>query len=570
MVRRWVQTQTDEEKAQALQERLNIHPVLCRLLVQRGITCYDTARDFFRPSLDQLHDPFRMKDMDKAIDRISRAMANKERILIYGDYDVDGTTSVALVYSFLSKYYIDIDYYIPDRYKEGYGISKQGIDYAKEKGFSLVIALDCGIKSVELVKYASELGVDFIICDHHLPGEEVPAAAAVLDPKQPDCDYPCKDLSGCGIGFKLLQAYCRRHGLPETELYEDLDLVAISIASDIVPIMGENRILAHFGLRRINEQPREGIKAILELAAVKKELTITDIVFLIGPRINAAGRIDDAKNAVKLLLSDTQSGAVINAEVLNQKNSERRRFDSDITKEAFEMIAGDEVYKTRKTTVLFKNTWHKGVIGIVASRLLEVYYRPTIVLTESNGMAAGSARSVSGFDIYNAIKECGDLLEQFGGHMYAAGLTMKLENVPLFIERFEEVVCRQIEENMLTPEITIDAEISISDITPGFFKILRQFAPFGPGNMKPVFLTSELKDSGGSRVVGNDHLRISLRNGTGGVVHGIGFGLGVLEPLVKNEVIDICYHLEESEWNGERKLDLVVKDIKPHAVAVAS
>jgi len=569
MTKRWVNRTADEDTATALQQRLNIHPVLCRLLVQRGVGCYESAHDFFRPSLDKLHDPFLMKNMAKAIDRISQAMATKEKILIYGDYDVDGTTSVALVYSFLSKYYIDIDYYIPDRYKEGYGISRQGIDWAKEKGFSLIIALDCGIKSVDLVQYATDIGVDFIICDHHLPAEIVPAAAAVLDPKQPDCPYPYKDLSGCGIGYKLLQAYCRRHNLPEDELRCNLDLVAISIASDIVPILGENRILAYYGLKQINEQPREGIKAILDLASVKKELTVTDIVFLIGPRINAAGRIDDAKNAVKLLLSDTQALAVTNAEVLNQKNTERRRFDTDITKEAMEMVAGDPVYKTRKTTVLFKNTWHKGVIGIVASRLLDVYYRPTIVLTESNGMAAGSARSVSGFDIYSAIQECGDLLEQFGGHMYAAGLTMKLENVPLFIEKFEEVVCRQIQENMLTPEIVIDAEIKLSDITPGFFKILKQFAPFGPGNMKPVFLTRELTDSGGTRVVGNDHLRISLRNGSG-TVHGIGFGLGEFEPLVKNETIDMCYCLEESEWNGERKLDLVVKDIKPHAVAVPS
>lgn len=575
MTKRWVKKQTDLELAEALQSQFsknnaNIHPVLCQLLVQREVVCFDTARDFFRPSLEKLHDPFLMKDMDKAIDRIQQAMANKEKMLVYGDYDVDGTTSVALVYSFLSKYYIDIDYYIPDRYKEGYGISKQGIDWAKEKGFTLIIALDCGIKSIDLVEYATELGIDFIICDHHLPSEDIPKAAAVLDPKRPDCSYPYKDLSGCGIGYKLMQAYCKRHGLPEDELRCNLDLVAISIASDIVPILGENRILAYFGLKQINETPREGIKAILELAAVKKELSISDIVFLIGPRINAAGRIDDAKNAVKLLLSDTQALAVTNAEVLNQKNSERRRFDSDITREAMEMIAGDDIYKGRKTTVLFKNTWHKGVIGIVASRLLDVYYRPTIVLTESNGMAAGSARSVSGFDIYSAIKECGDLLEQFGGHMYAAGLTMKLENVPLFIEKFEQVVCKQIQENMLTPEIVIDAELKLSDITPGFFKILKQFSPFGPGNMKPVFLTSELKDSGGTRIVGNDHLRISLRNGTGATIHGIGFGLGEFEPLVKSEVIDMCYCLEESEWNGERKLDLVVKDIKPHAVAVTA
>lgn len=551
-----------------LQEQLKIHPALCSLLVQRGVTSFDEAKKFFRPSLDNLHDPFLMKDMQKAVDRIVQAMANKEKILVYGDYDVDGTTSVALVFSFLGKYYIDIEYYIPDRYKEGYGISKQGIDWAKERGYTLIIALDCGIKSIDLIDYASSLGVDFIICDHHLPGDTVPNASAVLDPKQFDCDYPYKELSGCGIGFKLLQAYCIRHQIPFTELLPSLDLVAISIASDIVPITGENRILAYYGLKQLNAAPREGIKAILDLAAVKKELTITDIVFLIGPRINAAGRIDDAKNAVKLLISDTPSGAISNAEVLDQKNTERRRFDSDITKEALEMIASDESYKLRKTTVLFKNTWHKGVIGIVASRLLDVYYRPTIILTESNGMAAGSARSVSGFDIYSAIKECGDLLEQFGGHMYAAGLTMKLENVALFIERFEEVVCKQIQESMLTPEIIIDAELNLSDITPGFYKILNQFAPFGPGNMKPMFVTRGLMDSGGSRVVGNTHLRVSVRNSTGNMIYGIGFGLGFLEPLIKTEPVDICYCIEESEWNGDRRLEIVVKDIKPHTVSV--
>lgn len=563
--KRWVLKEFDTALAKKLQEELKVHPILSHLLVQRNITSFEQAREFFRPSLQQLHNPFLMKDMDKAIERINAAMLNNEKILVYGDYDVDGTTSVALVYSFLKKQYPNIDYYIPDRYKEGYGISQQGIDWAHANNFKLIIALDCGIKSIDKIQYASGKGIDFIICDHHLPGDEIPAAVAVLDPKRMDCSYPYKELSGCGIGFKLLQAYAQTHQIPFDELMSYLDLVVVSIASDIVPITGENRTLAYFGLKKLNENPREGLKALLESAVSKKEVTISDIVFIIGPRINAAGRIDDAKNAVRLLLSETQHTAGNNAELLNQKNTERRQYDMDITKEALAILEQDSIYANRKTTVLYREHWHKGVIGIVASRLTEVHYKPTIVLTESNGMAAGSARSIAGFDIYSAIKECSDLLEQFGGHMYAAGLTMKLENVDKFIERFEEVVSSTIDEKLLTPEIEIDDEIFLKDITPSFYNILKQFAPFGPGNMKPVFVTRNLRDTGYTRIVGNDHLKVSVKDKDNYSANGIAFGMAHYEELFREGPIDMVYTIEENEWRNEVRIDLMIKDIKPHS-----
>lgn len=560
--KRWVVKEIDTALARTLQDELKLNPVLARLLVQRNIRTFEEARIFFRPSLDHLHDPFLMKDMDKAVDRINAAMMHNEKIVIYGDYDVDGTTSVALMYSFLKKHYPNIDYYIPDRYKEGYGISQAGIDWAKQQQCSLIIALDCGIKSIDKIAYASSLGIDFIICDHHLPGDEIPAAVAVLDPKRTDCTYPYKELSGCGIGFKLLQAYCNSHQISFDELTPYLDLVVVSIASDIVPITGENRTLAFFGLKQLNESPREGLKALLETAVSRKEISVSDIVFIIGPRINAAGRIDDAKNAVRLLLSETQFTAGSNAELLNQKNTERRQFDMDITKEALAILQ-DDIYDQRKSTVIYREHWHKGVIGIVASRLTEVHYKPTIVLTQSNGVAAGSARSIAGFDIYSAIKECGDLLEQFGGHMYAAGLTLKLENVDKFIKRFEEVVSTTIDENLLTPEIVVDDEIQLKDITPSFYNILKQFAPFGPGNMKPVFVTRNLTDTGYSRVVGNDHLKISLKDKDNYSGNGIAFGMAHFEELVRNEPVDIVYTIEENEWRNVVRIDLMIKDIKP-------
>lgn len=560
--KRWVVKEIDTALARTLQDELKLNPVLARLLVQRNIRTFEEARIFFRPSLDHLHDPFLMKDMDKAVDRINAAMMHNEKIVIYGDYDVDGTTSVALMYSFLKKHYPNIDYYIPDRYKEGYGISQAGIDWAKQQQCSLIIALDCGIKSIDKIAYANSIGIDFIICDHHLPGDEIPAAVAVLDPKRTDCTYPYKELSGCGIGFKLLQAYCNSHQISFDELTPYLDLVVVSIASDIVPITGENRTLAYFGLKQLNESPREGLKALLETAVSRKEISVSDIVFIIGPRINAAGRIDDAKNAVRLLLSETQFTAGSNAELLNQKNTERRQFDMDITKEALAILQ-DDIYDQRKSTVIYREHWHKGVIGIVASRLTEVHYKPTIVLTQSNGVAAGSARSIAGFDIYSAIKECGDLLEQFGGHMYAAGLTLKLENVDKFIKRFEEVVSATIDENLLTPEIVVDDEIQLKDITPSFYNILKQFAPFGPGNMKPVFVTRNLTDTGYSRVVGNDHLKISLKDKDNYSGNGIAFGMAHFEELVRDEPVDIVYTIEENEWRNVVRIDLMIKDIKP-------
>ncbi len=565
--KRWVLKDFDAALAKKLQVELKVHPILARLLVQRNIHTYEDAKTFFRPSIEHLHDPFLMLDMDKAVERINVAMMNNEKILVYGDYDVDGTTSVALVYSFLKKQYPNLEYYIPDRYKEGYGISQQGIDWAKQNNFSLIIALDCGIKSIDKIAYASSLGIDFIICDHHLPGDEIPAAVAVLDPKRVDCSYPFKELSGCGIGFKLMQAYAQTHQIAFDELIEYLDLVVVSIASDIVPITGENRILAYFGLKKLNESPREGLKALLETAVSKKEITISDIVFIIGPRINAAGRIDDAKNAVRLLLSESQYTAGNNAELLNQKNTERRQFDMDITKEALAILDQEDVYGSRKSTVLFREHWHKGVIGIVASRLTEVHYKPTIVLTESNGVAAGSARSIAGFDIYSAIKECSDLLEQFGGHMYAAGLTLKLDNVDKFIQRFEEVVSSTIDENLLTPEIVVDDELRLKDITPSFYNILKQFAPFGPGNMKPVFVTRNLRNTGYSRIVGNDHLKISLKDSDNYSANGIAFGMAHFDELVREEAVDIVYTIEENEWRNEVRIDLMIKDIKPYTTS---
>lgn len=566
MDKRWVIKDFDKQMASHLQEQLKIHPVLCQLLTQRGVTTFDEARNFFRPQLSHLHDPFQMKDMDKAVERIRTAMTNKEKVLIYGDYDVDGTTSVALVYSFLRKYYLEIGYYLPNRYTEGYGISSQGIDWAKENGYSLIIALDCGIKSIDKIDYANKLDIDFIICDHHLPGDTLPDAVAVLDPKRSDCNYPYKELSGCGIGFKLMEAYAKTHDIPDEELIPLLDLVAVSIASDIVPITGENRVLAHFGLHQINTKPRPGLKALIESSGMKRSLSITDIVFVIGPRINAAGRIDDASNAVRLLISENTQHATDNAEILNQKNTERREFDSTITTEALEILRSDPLQQNKKTTVLFQPHWHKGVIGIVASRMLDEFYRPTIILTESNGVVAGSARSVAGYDIYEAIQGCSDLLEQFGGHKFAAGLTMKKENVKAFSEKFERIVSDSIEESMLIPEIAIDAAIELTDLTSSFYNVLRQFAPFGPENMKPVFVTRRVIDTGYSKIVREDHLRFSVKKKNSNLFTGIGFGMKEFFPLMENgKEFDLVYSPEENEWNGNKRIELSVKDVKPSA-----
>ncbi|HUH33410.1 MAG TPA: single-stranded-DNA-specific exonuclease RecJ, partial [Daejeonella sp.] len=463
-----------------MQTALNIDEVLATLLVKRGVKNFNEARDFFRPNLLQLHDPFLMKDMEQAILRIEKAIASAEKILIYGDYDVDGTTSVALVYSFLKKYHTQLDYYIPDRYKEGYGISSAGIDYAFQNNFSLIIALDCGIKSVDKIDYANSKGIDFIICDHHLPGDTLPAAVAVLDPKRKDCQYPYKELSGCGIGFKLVQAYSQKNNIPFEEILCFLDLVMVSIASDIVPITGENRILAWHGLKRLNSEPCKGLSALIDIAGRKDAYSITDVVFMIGPRINAAGRIDDAKHAVDLLIADTLESAFAKGQNINLKNTERKLHDSSITEQALALIDNDPQLISKKTTVVYNEAWHKGVIGIVASRLTEKYYRPTIVLTHSNGHIAGSARSVSGFDLYEALSECSDLLVQFGGHKYAAGLTMMPENLAAFQDKFEKVVSSSIPEELLIQAVHIDAVLQLKQIDSRFFRILNQFAPFGP------------------------------------------------------------------------------------------
>ena len=553
------------ETVRQLSKELNISLVLANLLVQRGVKSFDEAKKFFRPSLDDLHDPFLMQDMDKAIERLEHALGDGEKILVYGDYDVDGTTAVALVYSFLKTLNADVDYYLPDRYKEGYGISTQGIDYAVQNNFSLIIALDCGIKSVDKITYANERKIDFIICDHHRPGEIIPEAIAVLDPKRNDCEYPFKELSGCGIGFKLVQAFAIKHDISFENLLLYLDLVAVSTAADIVPVTGENRVLTFFGLNWLNANPRPGIQAILELTNVKKKLTVSDIVFIIGPRINAAGRMQDARQAVELLISANKEDALTEGKKTNDTNLERRSVDSSITEHAFRMIEDDELHHSKKTTVLFHSGWHKGVIGIVASRLTEKYYRPTVILTESNGKATGSARSVKDFDIYNAIESCSDLLEQFGGHMYAAGLTMKLENVKLFREKFEDVVSSTIEEHMLVQQVEIDSDLKLGEITPSFFNVLRQFAPFGPGNMQPVFRSTEVWDTGYAKIVGTNHLKFTVTQAGNSKIYfnAIGFNLGEYLPLINRKLpFSICYTIEENEFNGKVSLQLNVKDIE--------
>ncbi len=563
MQKRWVIRQADEEKVNALQQELKVHPVLCRLLVQRGIETYEEAKKFFRPELSELHDPFLMRDMDRAINRISEAIARQEKMLIYGDYDVDGTTAVATVFSFFKEVYPHLDYYVPNRYLEGYGISTKGIDFAADNNFSLIIALDCGIKSNDKVDYAQSKNIDFIICDHHNPGEEIPKAVAVLDPKRSDCNYPYKELSGCGIGFKLIQAFCLQHGMDLQACYQYLDLVCTSIGADIVPITGENRILAFYGLKKVNENPVTGLRKLIELSGVTKELDITDVVFILAPRINAAGRMDDAKHAVKLLIADnidydTETHAI----QLNKFNTDRKSLDRDITLQALDIISKDEKLVNRKSTVLYHSDWHKGVIGIVASRLTDTYYRPTIILAEADGKLSGSARSVKGFDLYEAIYECREHLIQFGGHKFAAGMTLLKENFEAFSKKFEAVVSERITEAQLTPELEIDAEIELDDITPKFYSIIQQMAPFGPDNMKPVFVTRSVKDNGWSKVVKEEHIKFSVKKNTGNVVDGIGFGLAHKFNLVKSGAFDIAYTIDENEWNGNVRLQMIVKDIE--------
>lgn len=556
----------DEKIIDHLQKVIGINKTLANLLSQRGIKNYDEAKAFFRPEIEKLHDPFLMKDMDKAVTRLNDAFSKNENILIYGDYDVDGTTSVALVYSFLRKYTKQIDFYIPDRYDEGYGISYKGIDFAAEKKYNLVIALDCGIKAVDKIKYANSKNVDFIICDHHTPGETIPDAVAVLDPKREDCNYPDKNLSGCGVGFKFMQAYANRNKIDFSELAEFIDLVAVSIASDIVPVIGENRILAYFGLEKLYKNPLKGIETIKKLSGVKdSKLTISDCVFKIGPRINAAGRIKSGADAVRLLVEDNHNLATEIAQQIDVYNTERKNLDRDITHDALRIIGNDILLKNKKTTVLYDENWHKGVVGIVASRLTETYYRPTIILTESHGLATGSARSVSDFNVYDAIDACSDLLENFGGHKFAAGLTLKIENVEKFAKCFEKYVSENITEEQLTPKVKVDAELNFSEIDRKFYNVMRQMSPFGPGNMSPVFLTKGLVDAGGTRQVGanKEHLKLDMVDEEGIVMQGIAFSVDseLYKPISNKEKFSICYSIEKNVFRGNETLQLMVKDI---------
>ena len=568
MEKRWVvKEKGDTAVVRQLAGALGVSESLANLMAQRNISSADEAKSFFNPSLDYLHDPFLMKDMNVAVDRISTAVKKNERILVYGDYDVDGTTAVALMYSFLKDQYSNVEYYIPDRYKEGYGVSFQGLDFAYQNNCKLVITLDCGIKAVEKVKYARTKGLDVIICDHHYPGVEIPKALAVLDPKQPSCSYPYKELSGCGVGFKLIHAYSRVHGIPFSKISHYLDLVAVSIASDIVPITGENRVLAYFGLKRLNESPRTGLREIIRESEVTKALTIEDVVFKIGPRINAAGRMETGSKAVDLLVSNDSRLATGISREINNFNIERRSVDRIITTEAMRMIAEDQRTVNSRTTVLYNPTWKKGVIGIVASRLIETYYRPTVILTESNGFATGSARSVQGYDLYQAIEACSDLLESFGGHMYAAGLTLKKENIKPFMERFEQYVNSTITEEQLVPRIFIDTELSFSEINDEFFKTMSQFQPFGPENMSPVFVSRNVFDTGSGRMVGSsgEHLKLDLCQESTGQksFSAIAFSqANHFEYIRGGNQFDICYSLEMNEFRGNRNLQLNIRDIK--------
>lgn len=571
MEKRWIRKPApDPAQVRHLADALRVNEVIISLLCQRLVCSFEEARAYFRPSLSALPDPLLMRDMDRAVARLEQALNMGEKVLVFGDYDVDGTTSVAVVFSYLRLLFGPerIDYYIPDRYQEGYGISEAGINYAHANGYALIVALDCGVKAVDKIAYANQRGVDFIICDHHLPGEELPAAVAVLDPKRADCAYPYKELSGCGVGFKLMQAVNEHLGLPEAPLHELLDLVAVSIAADIVLITGENRILAYHGLRLINDRTRPqrpGLDALRELAGLRDgQLNISSLVFGFAPRINAAGRMGDAKRSVAMLLAETKEDAIARAGVVDKTNTERRGFDTSITKEALQMIDDSVTLRNASSTVLFKQDWHKGVIGIVASRCIDKYYRPTIILTESNGKATGSARSVIGFDVHEAIGACSDLLDQYGGHMYAAGLTLPVENVPAFQARFERVVADRILPEQLIPPIEIDSVLRLSEVTDSFYKLLAQMEPFGPGNPNPVFESEcvyAARDS--ARVVGNSHLKLALTQDGQHEVDAIGFGLGEhLERILKGIPFNVCYTIEVNEYRGARSLQLRVKDIR--------
>ena len=567
MEKRWIlKDKGNKKEIDALSEAFNVKENISSLLVQRGLKSYDEAKQFFRPQLEDLYDPFLMKDMTQAIDRIGMAMNRHERILIYGDYDVDGTTAVALVYSFLRDHYDNLGYYIPNRYSEGYGISSQGIDFASDNNYSLIIALDCGIKAVERVKYAKEKKIDFIICDHHTPGNKLPDAVAVLDPKRSDCNYPFKELSGCGVGFKLVQAFAKISGISFDSLIPLLDLVAVSIASDIVPIFDENRVLAFYGLQQLNSDPSAGLKTICRISGLsEKEINISDVVFKIGPRINAAGRMESGAKAVELLLAENEKQAHILGDKINTYNLDRRKVDQEITGEALQTICQDYKLLNSKSTVIYNPSWHKGVIGIVASRLIETYFRPTVVLTASNGLATGSARSVPGFNLYKAMEACSHLLVNFGGHMYAAGLTLKTENIEEFKECFEKAVSEAITDEQLVPAINIDSNLNLEEITGSFVRILKQFQPFGPENMAPVFVSRNVTASSASRLVGanGEHLKLELSQNGGQKIAAIAFNQSHNSEVLHNEIqFDICYTIEENVFRGETTLQLNIKDIK--------
>lgn len=566
MNKRWTLLQADESKVNSLVQDLKIHPSLCKILVQRGIDSYEKAKDFFRPQLSHLHDPWLMKDMQKATDRILSAFQKKEKILVFGDYDVDGTTSVACMYRFLVSVYEKelVDFYIPHRYREGYGVSKQGIDFAKENGFTLIVSLDCGIKSIELIAYARQLGIDFIVCDHHLPDSEVPAAVAILNPKQKDCTYPFKELCGCGVGFKLISALAQKLNLADEKVLCYLDLVATAIAADIVPITDENRILAFYGLQQVNSNPSNGIKALMFLSKAEKQMHINNLVFMIAPRVNAAGRMDDARKAVQMFISPSFEEALQYAEMLHADNDERKEADSSISEEALAIINSSEILRNRKTTVLFQPHWHKGVVGIVASRLTDSYYRPTIVLTQSGEYAAGSARSVAGFNLYEAVHACREHLLGYGGHFAAAGLTLLTQNIEAFSDAFEKVVSETILPEQLIPEIIIDAELSFADIRQPFFNIVRQMEPFGPENMRPVFITRNVTDTGYSKIVKDQHLRLVVKQDNI-TLTGIFFKAAHLLPVVQQGNFDLVYTIDENEWNGSTTLQLKVVDLRPSA-----
>lgn len=564
MQKRWNILAADEQKVDALYQSLKIHPALCKVLIQRGIEDFSTAKQYFRPQLSDLHDPWLMKDMQKAVDRLLLAMDQQEKILVFGDYDVDGITSVSCMFSFLRKHYepSKVDFYIPHRYREGYGISKQGIDYAHENGFTLIISLDCGIKSVDLIGYARELGIDFVVCDHHTPDAILPPAVAILNPKQPDCPYPYKELCGCGVGYKLIAALTRQMELPAIEAEEYLDLVATAIAADIVPMTGENRILAFYGLKKANETPNFGISALKKLSKLESALFINSLVFMIAPRVNAAGRMDDARKAVQMFIAANEEEAHQFAELLHSDNTNRKEADKNITDEALAMLEGNLELSERKSTVIYQPHWHKGVVGIVASRLIDHYYRPTIVLTQSGEYVAGSARSVAGFNVYEAIHQCKDLLLGYGGHFYAAGMTLEPGNVDAFRARFEEVVAATIPPELLIPEIIIDGEIPFRDLKQPFYNIIHQMEPFGPDNTKPVWVTKNVMNSGYSRVVKDSHIKFSLRQ-ENILFNGIGFNMARKFYLLQEQKpLDVVFTLEENVWNDEKHLQLKVIDFR--------